>query len=106
VPVNKWLHFGGDPDHRLDTGIVFRICHYWEIRSGINRVPTALCEAAVRRHINYNVITPPAHDTQPRKTWLGGGIHCPSASSSWVVCRIFHNLTRHGSSKSRFALLC
>jgi len=22
----------GDPDHRLDTGIVFRIYHYWEIR--------------------------------------------------------------------------
>jgi len=30
-PVNKSLNFGGDPDHRLDTGIVFRICHYWEI---------------------------------------------------------------------------
>jgi len=26
-PVNNWLNFGGDPDHRLDTGIVFRICH-------------------------------------------------------------------------------
>jgi len=22
-PVNKRLNFGGDPDHRLDTGIVF-----------------------------------------------------------------------------------
>jgi len=22
--VNNWLNFGGDPDHRLDTGIVFR----------------------------------------------------------------------------------
>jgi len=30
-PVNKWLNFGGDPDHRLDTGVVFRICHCWEI---------------------------------------------------------------------------
>jgi len=19
-PVNRWLNFGGDPDHRLDTG--------------------------------------------------------------------------------------
>ena len=28
---NKWLNFGGDPDHHLDTGIVFRIRHYWEI---------------------------------------------------------------------------
>jgi len=23
--MNKWLNFGGDPDHRLDAGIVFRI---------------------------------------------------------------------------------
>ena len=23
APVNKWLNFGGDPDHRLDTGIGF-----------------------------------------------------------------------------------
>jgi len=22
--MNNWLNFGGDPDHRLDTGIVFR----------------------------------------------------------------------------------
>jgi len=26
-PLNKSLNFDGDPDHRLDTGIVFRICH-------------------------------------------------------------------------------
>jgi len=26
--VNKLLYFGGDPDHRLDTGIAFRIRHY------------------------------------------------------------------------------
>jgi len=31
-PLSKWLNFGGNPDHRLDTGIVFRICHYWEIQ--------------------------------------------------------------------------
>ena len=31
-PMNKWLNFGGSPDHRLNTGIVFRICHCWEIR--------------------------------------------------------------------------
>jgi len=31
VPVNICLNFGGDPDHRLDTGIVFRIRHCWEI---------------------------------------------------------------------------
>jgi len=35
-PVNKWLNFGGDPDHLLDTGIVFRIRHCWEIRKMVN----------------------------------------------------------------------
>jgi len=33
-PVNRCLNFGGDPDRRLDTGIVFRIHHHCEIRSG------------------------------------------------------------------------
>jgi len=36
-PLNKRLNFGGDPCHRLDAGIVFRICHYWEIRKVVNR---------------------------------------------------------------------
>jgi len=35
-PINKRLNFGGDPDHRLDTGIVFRIRHYWEIKKVVN----------------------------------------------------------------------
>jgi len=35
-PVNKWSNFGGDPNHRLDAGIVFRIRHYWEIRKVAN----------------------------------------------------------------------
>jgi len=35
-PANNWLNFGGDPDHRLDTGIVCRIRHYWEIRKVVN----------------------------------------------------------------------
>jgi len=33
--MKKWLNFGGDPDHRLHTGIVFRIRHYWEIRKAV-----------------------------------------------------------------------
>jgi len=33
----QMLNFGGDPDHRLDTGIVFRICPYWEIWKTANR---------------------------------------------------------------------
>jgi len=35
-PVNKCLNFGGDPDHRLDTGLVYQIHHYWEIRKVAN----------------------------------------------------------------------
>jgi len=34
--LKKWLNFSGDPDHRLDTGIVYRIRHYWEIRKVVN----------------------------------------------------------------------
>jgi len=30
APVNKWVNFGGDPDHCLDTGTVFQIRHNWE----------------------------------------------------------------------------
>jgi len=58
-PANSWLNFGGDPDHRLDTGIVFRIRYHYEIGN-----------AGLR--CNYDVITSLA---------LGGGMHCPSASS-------------------------
>jgi len=67
-PVNKRLNFGGDPDHRLDTWIVFRIRHYWEIRKMVNGRKYA------------------AHTDSPDgvtgKTCLNGGIHYPSASSS------------------------
>jgi len=34
--MNNWLNFGDNPDHRLDTWIVFRICHCWEIRKVVN----------------------------------------------------------------------
>ena len=34
--MNNCLNFSGDPNHCLDTGIVFRIRHYWEIRKVIN----------------------------------------------------------------------
>jgi len=34
--MNKRLNFSSDLDHRLDTGIVFRIRHYWEIRKLVN----------------------------------------------------------------------
>jgi len=34
--MKNWLNFGGNPDHRLDTGIVFQIRHYWEIWKVVN----------------------------------------------------------------------
>jgi len=66
-PLNKLLNFGGDLDHRLGTGIVFRIRHYWEIQKVVNGHKSA------------------AHTDSPYggtgKTRLGGGMQCPSASS-------------------------
>jgi len=60
----KRLNFGGDPDHRMDTGIVFRIRHYWEIRKVVNGRKSA------------------AHTDSPDggtgMTCLGGVMHCPS----------------------------
>jgi len=62
LAMNKQL-FGGDPHHRLDRGIVFRIRHYWEIRKVVNRHEST------------------AHTDSPDggtgKTCLGGGMHCP-----------------------------
>ena len=80
-PMNKWLNFGGDPDHRLDTWIVFRIRHYWQIGKVVStdctarrcsglRAPTGIaiatitslrhrplaevCTVPVLLHTNYN----------------------------------------------------
>ena len=35
-PMNEKLYFYGYPNLRLDTGIVFRIRHYWEIQKVVN----------------------------------------------------------------------
>jgi len=71
-PVNKRLTFGGDADHRVDTEIVFRIRHYWEIQ----RVVISGHKSA-------------AHTDSPDggtgKTYLGEGVHCPSASSYYYI---------------------
>jgi len=73
--MNRWLNFDGDPDHRLDTGIVFRIRQYWEIRKVVNEHK------------------PAAHTDSPDvgtgKTWLGGGMHCPSAFSIYTWSTIW-----------------
>ena len=65
-PLNKCLNFGGDLDHRLDTGIVFRIRRDWEIRKVVNGH-----KSAAHTH---------SSDDGTGKTCLGGGMHCPSAS--------------------------
>jgi len=57
----------GDPDHCLDTGMVFQICHYWEIWKVVNGHKTAA-----------PTVSP---DSGTGKTCLGRGMHCPSASS-------------------------
>ena len=69
-PVNELLNFGSDPDHRLDTGIVFRFCHYREIWKVVNGHKSAA----------------PADlsDGSAGKTCLGGGMHCPNASSYYL----------------------
>ena len=68
--MNKWLNFGGNPDHRLDTGIVFRIHHYWEIWKVVNGHKSAA-------HTDLP-------DGSTGKTCLGGGMHC-SISSSFII---------------------
>jgi len=56
-----------------------------DTESGINRLrcATLQCTACPRRHrhSNYDITTSPAPDRQPRQTCIGGGMHCPSASS-------------------------
>jgi len=73
--VNKWLNLTRDPDHRLDTGIVSQIRHYWEIRKVVNGYRCAA-------HTDS-----PDGGTGIGKTCLGGGIRCPSAFSWVTVCK-------------------
>ena len=47
--MNKPVNFDGDPDHRLDTGIVFRIRHYWEIRKVVNGHKSAAASSHLSR---------------------------------------------------------
>ena len=58
--MNKWLNLGGDPDHCLDTEIVFRFRRYWEIR----KVVKGHKSAAPTDSLDGNI----------GKTCLGGGM--------------------------------
>jgi len=66
-PLNKWLNFAGDLDHRPDTGIVFRIRYYREIR-----------KVATGRKFAGHTDSP---DGGTGKTCLNGGMRGPGASS-------------------------
>jgi len=72
--MDERLDFGGDPDHRLDTGIVFRIRYYWEIRKVVNGHKSA------------------AHTDSPAggtgKACLGGSTHCPSDSIVYYTAHL------------------
>jgi len=59
--MNKCSNFGGDPDHRLDTRIVFRIRHYWEMQKMVNGHSFTLIRqmaALVRRALAEICIVP------------------------------------------------
>jgi len=103
-PVNKWLNFGGDLHHCLDTGTVFQICQYWEIWKVVNGHKSAAHTAST--------------DGDTGKTCLGGGVHYPSASSwhwyhlapAWLMprnyCSIQNNIMNiniQGCTKNREA---
>jgi len=86
------IDFKTSPDHRLDKGIVFRILHYWEIRK------------VVKWHKSTTHTDSP--DGGCGKTYLGGGMHCPSASSCacftsfrCVVCKKVANNCQRISNK-------
>jgi len=81
MPVNKWLNLGGDPDHRMDTGIVFQIHHHWEIWKVVNRHKSAAhTDLPVWQHLNLLLILIRQYGSTS-KTCLDRGMHCPSASS-------------------------
>jgi len=65
-PMNKWLNFGGDPDHRLDTGTAFWI-----------RDSSLLGDMECGNGHKSAAHT----DGGTGKTCLGGCMHCPRATS-------------------------
>jgi len=91
------ISFRGYPDHRLDTGIVFRIRRYWEIRKVAERHSFILiCQVAslVRRLLAVVFISLNSHASYLRETFYlcrGGYVFvvvclfvCPSVCLS--VC--------------------
>ena len=69
--MNSRLNFGDNPGHRLDTGIVFRIRCYWEIR-----------KVVINGH--KSAVNTESPDDGTGKTYLGGGMHYPSACTLFI----------------------
>ena len=66
---DAFVFFLWHTSRRLDTGIVFRIRHYWEIRKMVPTYCAARRACSSRhRHSNYHVITSLAHDIKTAMT--------------------------------------
>jgi len=70
--MNKRSNFGGDRDHRLDTGIVFWILNYWEI-----------WKVVINGH-NISAAHTDSPDGVTGNTCLGGCMHFPCSASSYI----------------------
>jgi len=68
--MHQWLNFGGDPDYRLDTGIVFGFVTIGRYREWLTDKSAAHTDLP---------------DGVTGKTCLGRGMHCLSASSLYCV---------------------
>ena len=69
--------FGGDPVHRLDIRIVFRIRHHWEIRKLISTDCTARCCNAQHARTGIAIATMTSLRLRPWRTRLvTTKLHC------------------------------
>jgi len=82
-PMNKRLNFGGGLDHRLDTGIVFRIRHCWKIRKVVSTdcAGHALAGIAIAD-------TSPAHDRQPSQPVTANDVATLERRALAEVCAV------------------
>jgi len=122
----KWLNFGGDLDHCLDTEIVFRIHHYLEIRKVASTDCVARGYSAEHALAGIAIATMTSLRHRPTtdshvsysdgewyrdtgKTCLGGGMHCPGDSNFLTVCvKLVHSGVSylHDSSPQPIATIC
>jgi len=79
-PAKKWLNFGANPDHRLNTGIVFQIRHYWETRKVsamffFTGVCLTVCEQnnSAQKVFWVDIRELCSIDCETEKSWLNSG---------------------------------